>query len=160
MNRRSMLTALGAGTAAIGLAGPAQLIAADDQNEKADHTEHTGHMAKCLQACSNCMNVCNMTAHYCFEKAAGGSPKLLAALHLTVDCQEFCGQSAKMIGRASPLLITACKACAEACEACAEECEKHKDDPQLSRCGKECRQCAASCRDMISHQQRRAAPAP
>ena len=77
-------------------------------------------MQKCLDTCGDCMNKCNMTVHYCYEKSMHGSGKLLDALHLAMDCQEFCGQSAKLIGRASPLMGIGCTACAAACEMLAD----------------------------------------
>ena len=99
-----------------------------------------------------------MTVHYCYEKSMHGSGKLLDALHLAMDCQEFCGQSAKLIGRASPLMGIGCTACAARASA-RTECEKHGDDEQLARCAKECRTCAASCKDMVAHMGHNAARA-
>ena len=149
MNRRHMLGTVAAGMASLGLAEGRALAAADDKHEHAGHG--AGHLQKCMDTCAECMNECNTTVHYCFEKSNHGSSKMLDALHLAMDCQEFCGTSAKLIGRASPLMIIGCQACAEACEKCAAECEKDANDEQLARCAKECRTCAKSCRDMVAN---------
>jgi hypothetical protein len=151
MNRRQMLGTVSTGFAALGVSGR---VLAADKEEKSRNDEHSPHaaaMQKCLDACTDCMNECNMTTHYCYEKTKHGTAKYLDALHLAVDCQEFCSQSAKMIGRVSPLMSIACHACADACEKCAAECETHPSDEALTKCGKECRSCAASCHAMVSH---------
>jgi hypothetical protein len=103
------------------------------------------------------MNVCNMTMHHCFEQVRNGKMSHLMALHFTVDCQDFCGDSAKLIGRNSPLMVISCEACGKACDACAVECEKIAGDEQMARCAKTCRDCAKTCRDMV---QAMGGPAP
>jgi hypothetical protein len=152
MNRRHLLGTLTTGFAALSVAGES-LAVEDVKADGRDNEQppHVKEMQNCLDTCTDCMNECNMAMHYCCEKTRHGTAKYLEALHLTVDCQEFCSQSAKMIGRVSPLMGIACKACAEACDACAGECEKHADDEQLSKCAKECHKCAASCRGMTAH---------
>jgi hypothetical protein len=153
MNRRHMLGTLTTAVAAFGMLDQPAAADDDDKSRRASgHSpSHTKDMQDCLDACTNCMNECNITVHYCYEEAGKGGAKFLHPLHLAVDCQEFCGQSAKMIGRASPLMVVACKACAEACDMCAEECDKLATDEQLARCAKECRTCAKSCRNMVEH---------
>ncbi|HVU89121.1 MAG TPA: four-helix bundle copper-binding protein [Pirellulales bacterium] len=149
MDRRHMLGTVAAGVASLGFV-EAKAFAADD--EKHAHEGHNaGQLQKCMDTCVDCMNECNMTVHYCYERSLHGTSKFMHALHLAMDCQEFCGNSAKLIARASPLMNVGCQACAEACDKCAAECEKHGDDEQLARCAKECRTCAKSCRDMIAH---------
>src|ERR1700679_3041359 len=109
MDRRHMLGTVAAGVASLGLVnGKALEAKADDKDAHEGH--HAGHLQKCMETCANCMNVCNMTVHSCYEKSLHGSAKLLDAMHLAMDCQEFCGTSAKLIGRASPLMNTGCKA--------------------------------------------------
>jgi hypothetical protein len=151
MNRRHMLETLTTAVAGFGILDRATADDQDKSRHGAADSPHTRSMQDCLDACTDCMNECNITAHYCYEEAGKGSAKFLHPLHMTVDCQEFCGQSAKLVGRASPLMFVACKACAEACEMCAEECDKHAADQQLARCAKECRDCAKSCRNMVEH---------
>ncbi len=121
MNRRHMLGTVAAGMASMGLV-EGRAIAADDRQAHEGH--HAGHLQKCMDTCADCMNECNMTVHYCYEKALHGSSKLLDPLHLAMDCQEFCGNSAKLIGRASPLMNVGCQACAEACDKCAGRVRK------------------------------------
>ncbi len=150
MDRRHMLGTL---SSAVALAAGARTIAvaAEDKPAGHHHDAHAKSLADCLAACTSCMNECNMTAHYCFEEAGRGEKKFLMPLHMAVDCQEFCAQSAKMIGRVSPLMGVSCHACADACEKCAAECEKVPADEQLARCAKECRACAKSCQEMMEH---------
>ncbi|MES1212950.1 MAG: four-helix bundle copper-binding protein, partial [Singulisphaera sp.] len=162
MDRRHMLGTVAAGVASMGLVKGAAFAREDDKRsgQKHDHDAHQAdHLQKCMETCADCMNECNITVHYCYEKAMDGSTILLHPLHLALDCQEFCGNSAKLIGRASPLMSAGCQACAEACEMCAAECEKHGNDEQLARCAKQCRDCAKSCRDMVAHMSHAAAAA-
>ena len=151
MNRRHMLGTLTTAVAGFGILDRAAADEQDKSHNAAADSRHTKSMQECLDACTDCMNECNITVHYCYEEAGKVGAKFLHPLHLAVDCQEFCGQSAKMVGRASPLMVIACKACAEACDMCAEECDKLGTDEQLARCAKECRTCAKSCRNMVEH---------
>ncbi len=145
MKRREALGALGAGAAGLAALSAGGATA----QEPAKHQGHDHAMAaSCLKACSDCMNACNMMFHHCFELTKQGKTEHALAAHLAVDCAEFCSTSATLIGRHSPLMGTACAACAEACDACAAECEKH-DDPMMKECAKECRRCAESCRAMV-----------
>jgi hypothetical protein len=157
MDRRHMLGTVAAGAASMAFV-KANSFAADKDVKGHEHLHHGDHLQKCMDTCASCMNECNVTAHYCYEKSQG-SGKLLDAMHVAIDCQEFCGNSAKLIGRASPLMNIGCTACAAACEMCATECEKHGDDEQLARCAKECRTCAASCKEMVAHMGHNAAAA-
>ena len=111
MNRRQ-IWAVTTGFAALGISGQSLAEESDDKGHKRDDQQspHATAMQKCLDACTNCMNECNMTTHYCYEKTRHGTAKYLDALHLTVDCQRFFSQSAKMIGQSSPLMALGCKA--------------------------------------------------
>lgn len=149
MDRRHMLGTI---SSAVALAAAARAFPVHGaENKLGDNDAHAKSLEACLAACTSCMNECNMTAHYCFAEAGKGDKKFLMPLHLAVDCQEFCGLSAKMIGRVSPLMGVSCHACAEACEKCAAECEKIPSDEQLARCAKQCRACAKSCQEMMKH---------
>jgi hypothetical protein len=140
MNRREILGVVGAGFAGVALGAT---------ESRAEHPHH--HDKKhgdCLKACEECAAICNETFHHCFYKIKDGHTEHHRAAILTIDCQEFCGLSAKLMARESPLIATACLACAEACKACAAECSRH-DDPQMKECVEACRKCEASCREMV-----------
>lgn len=66
---------------------------------------------------------------------------------MAMDCQAFCGLSAALAARHSPLAHHSYKACAEACRCCAEACEKSKDE-KVRHCAKVCRECEKMCRKM------------
>jgi hypothetical protein len=66
-----------------------------------------------------------------------------------MDCQAFCGLTASLAARSSPLAKYAHQACAEACRCCAEECEMGQGDVMKS-CAQKCRDCERVCRQMSS----------
>ena len=157
IGRREMLGTLGA-AGLVAAAGPLSAGAQERttpqglaRDASAASTAHERMLEECMKTCSDCMNVCNTTAHHCFEQVKAGKQDHAPTLHLTVDCQEFCAASAKLIGRRSPLMGSMCEACAQACEECAAACEKLSSDSQMAACAQECRDCAKSCREMVKH---------
>jgi hypothetical protein len=152
MNRRHAMSVMGASAAGLVGAASSSVLLAQNQEGAAPGRPPLAHakmIQECLKACGDCMDVCNMTTHHCFELVRAGKMDHLMPLHFTVDCQEFCAESAKLIGRNSPLMAISCDACAKACDACAAECEKVAGDEQMTRCAKSCRDCAKICRDMV-----------
>jgi hypothetical protein len=144
MDRRSAL--LSTGVAAV-----AGLVAANvHADEHAAHANHgSNSMSECLEACQSCEMTCNETLAYCMKHIAEGHKDHAPCAELVLSCQEFCGLSAKLMARSSPLHKVGCQACASACDACATECEKMPADEQMAQCAKACRKCAAECRKMI-----------
>lgn len=138
MQRRELLGVLGA-TAA----GLVAMTGAEAQAAPLDKAHED-----CLKACSDCAKECNETFHHCYTMVAEGKKEHAKALHLASDCAEFCGLSASMISKHSPMMVHACAACAEACKACAAECDKF-DSEQMKDCAKACRACEKSCREMV-----------
>lgn len=138
MDRRELLGVLGATAAGlVAVTGsPAQAAVAMGPHED------------CLKACSDCAKTCDMTYHHCLTLVAEGKKEHAKALGLASDCAAFCGLSAGMIARSSPLMAYSCEACAEACKACAAECDKH-DSAEMKACAKACRACEKSCMDMV-----------
>ena len=113
--------------------------------------QHPHHHDKlhgdCLKACEACTAVCNETFHHCFEMVKDGHTGHHKIATVTIDCQEFCGLTAELMARESPLISVACLACTEACKTCAAVCIRH-DDPQMKECAEACRKCEAACREM------------
>ncbi len=140
MNRREIL-----GVAGLSLAGVA--LGATESRAQHPHHHDPAH-GECLKACAECATICNETFHHCFDKLKDGHTEHHRAAILTIDCHAFCCLSADLMERESPLIATACRACAEACQTCAEECAKH-DDPQMKECAEACKKCEASCHAMI-----------
>jgi hypothetical protein len=101
---------------------------------RADH--HTKHFEDCAKVCAEC-------------QVEAGTKEHAKAMHLSVDCAEFCALSAKLTARKSELAVAACEACAKACDACAAECEKFPDMPEMKACAAKCKECAKSCREMV-----------
>jgi hypothetical protein len=151
MDRRELLGILG--VSATGMTASGLVLAQDKPGRASPATGPQHHDIKmlqsCLKACSDCMDVCNITAHYCIEQTENGKRELAKALRATVDCQEFCAISAKLLGRVSPMMAFSCDACAKACDACATVCEQAQGDKQLLACAESCRSCAKSCREMV-----------
>ena len=129
---------LGVAVAVVGLAGSAR---ADDHHKK--------HFEDCAKVCAECQVECEKNFHHCFKMVEGGKKEHAKAMHLSVDCAEFCTLSAKLTARQSDLSVPACEACAKACDACAAECEKYPDMPEMKACAAKCRECAKSCREMV-----------
>jgi hypothetical protein len=139
MNRREILGVVG-----VGLTG----VALGATESRAQHPHHHDKLhGDCIKACEECHTICNETFHHCFHKVKDGHADHHRAAILTIDCEEFCDLAADLMARESPLITTACLACAEACKACADECSQH-DDLQLKECAESCKKCEASCREM------------
>jgi hypothetical protein len=113
---------------------------------RADH--HAKEAEACAKMCAECQVVCDQTFHHCVMMVEGGKKEHVKAMHLTVDCAEFCALSAKITARQSGLCAAACEACAKACDACAAECAKSPDMPEMKACAAKCVECAKSCREM------------
>jgi hypothetical protein len=139
MDRRAMLGMLGAG--AVGLAvtpGPeARAMDLDKTHED------------CLKACSECARTCDETFHHCYQEVAEGKRDHARPLHFLSDCAGFCGLSACMIARHSPLMVDSCAACAEACRKTAAVVEKF-DSAEMKRAAEKLRACEKSCTNMVA----------
>ena len=107
------------------------------------------HFDECAKVCADCQVACEKNFHHCFKMVEGGKKEHAKAMHLSVDCAEFCTIAAKLSARKSELAVTACEACAKACDACAAECAKFPDMPEMKACAEACKKCAASCREMV-----------
>jgi hypothetical protein len=148
MDRRELLTTLGAGAA--GLATLTQVAVGAEPEEHHHHRDKVHE--DCMKACGECAKVCNETAAHCLEmlKEGSGDRKIHARVHsLTMDCQEFCVLSATLIARDSELMQNSCEACADACHECAEACDKHPAAEIVKECAEKCRTCERSCREMV-----------
>jgi hypothetical protein len=144
MDRREMLGLLGAG--AVSLA--AVNAQADDKSE--DHCCELDQLhADCLKACAECAKACDQTFHHCYTKLAEGKTEHAKALHLSSDCAGFCGLSACMIAKHSPLMIHSCEACADACRDTVAEVGKFDSD-EMKAAAEKLRKCEKSCRDMVA----------
>jgi hypothetical protein len=142
MKRLCVLTAFAVLSTATGWA---VLSARADDKPAGDHAKH---FDECAKVCADCQVACEKNFHHCFTLVEGGKKEHARAMHLSVDCAEFCTISAKLTARHSELAVTSCEACAKACDACAAECEKFKDMPEMKACAEACKKCAASCREM------------
>jgi hypothetical protein len=150
MDRRELLGALGAG--AVGLAALSRGEARADDEKEHHHHEHDKVQEACLKACGECARDCNEAAAHCLEMLGEGTGdrKAHAQVHsLTMDCQEFCSQSARLIARHSTLMQYSCDACADACHKCAEACDKHPESAIVKQCAEACRTCERTCREMV-----------
>jgi hypothetical protein len=145
MKRREMLGVLGAGAA-----GLAALSSAEAQTPHANEPAgaHDKVHVDCLKACSECARMCDETFHHCYMQVAEGKRDHARPLHLVSDCAGFCGLSASMIAKHSPLMVQSCAACAEACRITATEVEKFDSD-FMKRASQSLRNCERSCTEMV-----------
>jgi hypothetical protein len=138
MDRRTMLGMVGVG--AVGLAafpgGEARASGLDKTHED------------CLKACSDCAKACDETFHHCYKEVAEGKRDHARPLHFLSDCAGFCGLSACMIARHSPLMVDSCNSCAEACRKTAAVVEKF-DSEEMRMAAVKLRACEKSCLAMV-----------
>ena len=136
------LIALGAFAALATLTGWAVPSARAD-----DH--HKAHFEACAKVCSECQVECEKNFHHCFKMVEAGKKEHARAMHLSVDCAEFCTLSAKLTARQSGLAVPACGACVKACNARAAEYDKYPDVPEMKACATKCMECAKACLEMM-----------
>jgi hypothetical protein len=141
MIRREILGALS--ITAAGLVGAIGRVARADQEGHHDEAHEN-----CFTNCQACKRKCDEAFHFCSDALAQGEREYAKPLHLVADCAAFCGLSATLIARRSPLMALACAACAEACKVCGTECDKF-EAPALKECVRACRDCEAACRAMV-----------
>jgi hypothetical protein len=139
MDRRELLSALGAGAAGL-VALSGGTVRADQEQEHGEHVKTIGE----------CALVCNQAAHHCLSELKKGGPH--AELHVksheaAMDCQAFCALTATLMARSSPYSKYAHRACAEACRDCAAACEGQQDEI-MKECVKACHECEKVCRQM------------
>ncbi len=144
MDRRELLGVLGA--SAVGLASIAGREARADEGGHSHDKTHED----CLKACADCAKMCDETFHHCYLEVSKGKKEHAKSLHLVSDCAGFCGLSACMIAKHSPLMVHSCAACAEACKATAAEVGKF-DSPEMKAATKSLLACEKSCREMVAH---------
>ena len=145
MDRRNMLGVMGA--SALGFS--ALSATAGEKCEESCCTLDKAH-EECLKACADCAKSCDMGFHHCLAALAEGKKEHAKALQLFSDCAAFCGLSACMIAKHSPLMTNSCHACAESCKTTAAEIEKHNSEP-MKAVAKKLRECEASCRTMVAN---------
>jgi len=145
MDRRNLLGVLGAG--AFGLSALASH--ADETSDDHCCTLDKTH-EECLKACADCAKSCDMTFHHCLKALSEGKKEHAKALQLLSDCAAFCGLSACMIAKQSPLMAHSCHACADACKATAAEIERF-DSGEMRMTAKKLHECEHSCREMVEH---------
>ena len=139
MDRRDLLSALGAGVAG--------LVALSGGTARADQEQEHGEHVKTI---GECVLVCNQAAHHCLSELKKGGPhaELHAKSHeAAMDCQAFCALTATLMARSSPYSKYAHRACADACRDCAAACEGQQDDI-MKECVKACHECEKVCRQM------------
>ena len=146
MDRREMLGVIGTGTASLIALGGVEAFA----GQSGHHMDKTHE--ECLKACADCAKSCEMMFHHCFKLTAQGEKGHAKSAQIALDCADFCGLSAKLIARMSPMMAISCTACAEACKKCGDECSK-SDMAEMKECAEVCRKCEQSCREMAKAMQ-------
>jgi hypothetical protein len=148
MIRREMLGSLGAGMGLMALGATANAAAAAQAGDHA-HREHDKVHAECLKACGECAMTCNETFHHCAGLVSSGKAEHYKSMILSGDCATFCGHSASMISKHSPLMAHSCMACAEACKDTLAEVGKFDSD-EMKTAAKSLKACEDSCRAMVA----------
>lgn len=156
MDRRELLTIVGAGTAGLLATGGAAALAQDrgGQQQQHQHEHHPHH--EHLQTLNACESICGRAAHHCLEQLRGGGQDAEAhalAHELAMDCQATCSLATDLTARGSKVAHYVHRACAEVCARCAEACEKAGDDEIMTECARICREAAEACRQMAQQGQ-------
>lgn len=153
MDRRQWLGAFGASAAGLASAG---VTDAHADHEGHQHDEHVNLLGKCAK-------ICNEAAHHCLGMLVKGGPHSQhhAKSHeAAMDCQAFCGLTAMLAARSSPMAKYAHQACADACRDCAAACEGQEHEI-MKQCAAICRECEKVCRQAgDAHHQHPAGHAP
>ncbi len=153
MERRELLGLIGVGAAGLmaSRAGRAGEIGADDKEKHHGHDspEHHEH----LKLMTACIVACNEAAHHTLEYLAGDKAEqrehAAKITELTMDCQDICALTGRLMARHSPVVKPMHQACAEVCATCAAECEKVPNDV-IKKCAEACRACEKACRACCS----------
>jgi len=138
MDRRSVLTHLGAGAA--GLFAVNGVALAQPQQ----HAQHEAH----VRMLDDCARECGAVAHHCLEqlRRGEGDKEFHARTHgMALACESFCQQTSALMERHNPLVHIAQVACADACRDCGQQCAKGKAEV-MTRCAEICKKCEAMCR--------------
>lgn len=138
MDRRSVITHLGASAAGLLALNGAALAQKDQPRPQERH----------LHIIDECARVCAVTAHHCLDqlRRGEGDKEVHARAHaLTLGCEAFCRLASSLAARHNPLASYAHAACADACRDCAQQCAKGKDEV-MARCVEACRKCEEVCR--------------
>jgi hypothetical protein len=145
MNRREMIGAMGLGAAALTMTGTSARAGEAGLDEKSE--QH-------LKVMTECAKLCNQVAHHCLEaicKKEGDIEKHARVHEMAMDTAEFCGMSACLMTRHSPLAKYAHEANAQACKDMADACDQHQDSELVKKCGEQARKCAEVCQQMAMH---------
>ena len=144
MDRRELLGLLGAGAVSL---TALNTQAADKDADACCQLDKTHE--DCLKACGDCAKSCDMSFHHAVMEMSGGKKDAAKVVQLLSDCASFCGLSACMISRMSPLMVNSCNACAESCRMTLMEVEKCDSDVMKATAQK-LRACEQSCRTMVA----------
>ena len=150
MNRREILGSLG--TAAAGLAALSATSAlADEKSDAKAHDHHKMMHEDCMKACAEGAKACDMAFHHCVMEVGKGNKEHAKSVQLLADCAGFCGLSACMMARHSPLMAYSCEACADACKATVAEVSKvDASGEAMMTAVRALKTCEESCRAMAS----------
>ncbi len=149
MNRRDLLGSLGTAAAGLTALSVTGIVRADDKPSHKDHSQATMTMEECIKNCGECAKACDMAFHHCVMEVGKGKKEHAKAVQLLSDCAGFCGLSACMMSRHSPLMGHSCAACAEACKDTLAEVEKLDASGEVMMMAiRHLKACEASCRAM------------
>ncbi len=146
MERRELLTLLGAGAAGLVVGGSAR---ADDDKDKKDDPKWREHHEH-VRIIGECALICNVVGAHSLKELAKEECKdreQVAKIACAADdCACFCSQTILLMTRHSPMAAYAHKACADACRDCAAECDKSTNE-LVKKCAEHCRECERLCRE-------------
>lgn len=152
MERRELLTLLGAGAAGLAVGGSARAEDGDkhEKHDEAKWKEHHEH----VKVIGECALICNVTSAHCLRELAKEECKDREQVAKTAraadDCGGFCAQTIILMTRHSPMSAYAHAACADACRDCAAECDKSSHE-LIKKCAEHCRECERVCREHVAH---------
>jgi Cys-rich four helix bundle protein (predicted Tat secretion target) len=140
MNRRELLSAVGALTTVVAVA-PA--MAADH-----DHHNHGAMVpnSKIAATALDCVKTGDACIAHCFDSFIAGDTSLAVCAKKVDELIAVCTALAKLASNNSPNLASYAKAAIAICKDCEKECRKHADKHATCKaCADSCAACAEEC---------------
>ncbi len=145
INRRNIITGLGATGVALGLARATAF--AQGAGAGSHHRTSSGSVAQqCIDACTKCHNECVSSIQHCLE--AGGDHAKPDHVQLLRTCAEICTLAADSMLGSSEFDKKICALCEEICRRCADSCDQFSD-AAMKQCATACRECADACKRFV-----------
>lgn len=140
MNRREVLTGIGAMVVAI---GPDVAQAADPH---AGHGAPSAAVQALIDAAATCEQAGEACVAHCLASFRAGDTTLAACATSVQQMLPACASAAKLAHYGSPHLAAFVAVCAKICADCEAECRKHEQHPPCKACADACAKFVAAAK--------------